>query len=150
MINLQLSDTLLDSQEEPPVSASLLEQAAQVTLDLEGPDQHIDLTIVLTDDDYIQDLNRQYLDIDAPTDVLSFPLDDVDPDTGNLYIGDVIISYPRAQAQAQVAGHSVEAELQLLTVHGVLHLLGHDHADDNEKESMWAAQEQVLTQLKNH
>jgi probable rRNA maturation factor len=147
MINLQLSDTLLDSQEEPPLSTSLFEQAAQVTLDLEGPDQHIDLTIVLTNDEDIQNLNRQYLDIDAPTDVLSFPLDEVDPDSGNLYIGDVIISYPRAQAQAQAAGHSVEAELRLLTVHGVLHLLGHDHADEAEKASMWAAQEQILAQL---
>ena len=74
-----------------------------------------------------------YLGIDGPTDVLSFPASEMDPETGVHYIGDILISIPRAQAQADAAGHPLEAEVQLLVVHGVLHLLGHDHAQAEEK-----------------
>jgi probable rRNA maturation factor len=63
------------------------------------------------------------------------------------YLGDIAISLPRATAQAEAAGHPVAAELQLLTVHGVLHLLGHDHAEPEEKAAMWAAQAAVLATL---
>jgi probable rRNA maturation factor len=85
--------------------------------------------------------------IDAPTDVLSFPADLVDPDTRRRYLGDVIISLPRAEAQASENGQSLQDEVLLLAVHGVLHLLGHDHAEPEEKERMWAAQEAVLSHL---
>ena len=82
-----------------------------------------------------------------PTDVLSFPASETDPDTGASYIGDILISIPRAQAQADAAGHPLEAEVQLLVVHGVLHLLGYDHADAEEKALMWKAQAEILTGL---
>jgi probable rRNA maturation factor len=95
----------------------------------------------------IQGLNRDFLGQDAPTDVLSFPTDESDPETGRRYYGDVVISFARAAEQAGERGHSVEAELQLLVVHGVLHLLGHDHAGVGEKERMWTAQAQVLERL---
>ena len=81
------------------------------------------------------------------TDVLSFPSDEVDPETGSQYLGDIIISIPRAAQQAQVGGHSLEAEVQLLVVHGTLHLLGHDHAEAEEKARMWAAQAEVMGRL---
>ena len=106
-----------------------------------------DLTIALTDDAHIQTLNRDYLGHDSPTDVLSFPAGERDPETGALYLGDVVISVPRASAQAGEAGHSLEAEVQLLVVHGVLHLLGHDHAEAEDKERMWAAQAEALERL---
>lgn len=125
---------------------ALLEQAARATLDLAGaPDA--DLTLVLTDDARVRTLNREFLGRDAPTDVLSFPADETDPETGRRYLGDVIISLPRATEQAGEYGHPVEAEVQLLTVHGVLHLLGHDHAEAKEKARMWAAQAEALEQL---
>ncbi len=79
-----------------------------------------------------------------PTDVLSFPASETDPETGTSYLGDILVSIPRAEAQAQAAGHPLEAEVQLLVVHGVLHLLGYDHANPEEKSRMWAAQAEVL------
>jgi probable rRNA maturation factor len=127
--------------------AILLERAARTTLDLNGvPDA--DLTIALSGDDHLHKLNREYLGKDAPTDVLSFPADDeTDPETDRRYLGDVIISLARAAEQAQQRGHAVESEVQLLVVHGVLHLLGHDHAEADEKSRMWAAQADALERL---
>jgi probable rRNA maturation factor len=124
----------------------LLDRAATAALDLSGVPAG-DLTIVLVDDVRIQGLNRDFLGHDAPTDVLAFPADQEDPDTGRLYLGDVVISPARAAEQAAERGHAVEAEMQLLAVHGVLHLLGHDHAGAGEKERMWAAQAEVLERL---
>ena len=106
-----------------------------------------DLTVVLTDDARLQTLNRDYLGIDAPTDVLSFPASETDPETGARYLGDILISIPRADAQAKAAGHPLEAEVQLLVAHGVLHLLGYDHAKAEEKTKMWKAQAEVLERL---
>jgi probable rRNA maturation factor len=126
-------------------SSDLLERAAQTVLEHQSADG--DLTIVLTDDTQLQQLNRDYLDMDAPTDVLSFPASETDPETARPYLGDILISVPRAVKQAQTAGHGLEAEAQLLTVHGTLHLLGHDHAGDEEKARMWKAQAEVLERL---
>ena len=114
-----------------------------------GPSE---LTLVITDDDGIQSLNRDFLGKDAPTDVLAFAaLEDsgpfvAAPEAGG-YLGDVIVSYPRAVAQAQEHGHSPEQELNLLIVHGILHLLGYDHADDKSKAAMWARQDAILAAL---
>ena len=99
------------------------------------------------DDVRIQALNRDFLAHDVPTDVLSFPADEPDPETGRRYLGDVVISLERAAEQARERGHAFEAEMQLLVVHGVLHLLGHDHAEAEEKARMWAAQAGVLERL---
>jgi probable rRNA maturation factor len=92
-------------------------------------------------------LNRQYLGRDAVTDVLSFPADEADPESGCRYLGDILLSMPRAAAQAQAGGHPVEQEAQLLVVHGTLHLLGYDHGRKEEKERMWAVQAEILEQL---
>jgi probable rRNA maturation factor len=124
----------------------LLESAARAALDLSGaPDA--DLTIVIVNDARIQGLNRDFLGRDTPTDVLSFPADEPDPETGRRYLGDVVISLKRATEQAGERGHAVEAEMQLLAVHGVLHLLGYDHAGAEEKDRMWAAQAGILERL---
>lgn len=106
-----------------------------------------DASVVLTGDEKLRELNAQYLGIDSPTDVLSFPSGEVDPDTQELYLGDVIISLPRAALQAAAGGHAVEDELALLVVHGMLHLLGHDHADADEKALMWSKQAEILDRL---
>lgn len=134
--------------------SSLLERAALLTLELVpplsglGPDSaHGDLSIVLSDDRHLHELNLDYLGVDSPTDVLSFPAAEIDPETEELYLGDIAISIPRAIQQAQNAGHPVEAEAQLLVVHGVLHLLGYDHSTDEEKAVMWAEQARVLERL---
>src|SRR5512135_3073770 len=106
--------------------AGLLEQAALAVLELSVVPGG-DLTIALVDDARIQGLNRDFLGHDSVTDVLSFPANQADPETGCLYLGDVVISPGRAAEQATEWRHGLEAEMQLLVVHGVLHLLGHDH-----------------------
>lgn len=107
------------------------------------------VTLLLADDAYLRELNRHYRDEDQPTDVLSFPAGDPLPGGEELldYLGDIAISVPTAQRQAAAAGHSLEAEMQLLAIHGVLHLLGHDHLEPEEKAAMWAAQAEVLHAL---
>jgi probable rRNA maturation factor len=136
--------------EEPYVSMldpDQLEQAAQAALDYIDIQDGVELSIVVDSDERLQELNKQFLGIDAPTDVLSFPADEVDPDTGLRYIGDIILSCPTAQSQALEAGVSLEVEAQLLVVHGVLHLLGHDHDDEENKAIMWSAQKVILAGL---
>ena len=121
-------------------------------LQAEGASPEAALSIVITDDDEIRSLNRQFRHVDAPTDVLAFADDPTEqafvtaPDEPP-YLGDVIVSYPRARVQSATQRHSVVAELRLLIVHGVLHLLGYDHGTPNEKAAMWRAQTAVLTQL---
>jgi len=132
------------------VAVERLRAAAQAVLRHEG--RTGELALVLTNDEGIQALNRDFLDVDAPTDVLAFPTqgDDgpfVAAPGADSYLGDVIISYPRAEAQANEQGHASAQELDLLIVHGVLHLLGYDHATAEEKAAMWARQEAVLDSL---
>ena len=131
----------------PIFPEDLLERAAHAALEHESESLESELSIVLTDDARLQELNRDYLGIDAPTDVLSFPASETDPETGARYIGDILISVPRAQSQAEAAGHPLESEVQLLVVHGVLHLLGHDHGEPDEKARMWQAQAEILQSL---
>jgi probable rRNA maturation factor len=147
MINFQISKTLNEFPPAASVNKQLYEKAAQEAMQFTNLEPEAELTLVLTGDAQVHALNRQFREVDAPTDVLSFPVGDVDPETGRLYLGDVIISLPRAQAQAQAEGHSLEDELRLLVVHGVLHLLGYDHADEQEQAVMWAAQTEILTRL---
>ena len=144
MIHLHIADPFVDK-----VNPAHLEQAALSTLTQQGVPAEPDLTIVIDDDTQLHRLNLEFLGIDAPTDVLSFPSGEEqdDPETGRRYLGDIIISFPRAEAQALAGGHTVLAELQLLVVHGTLHLLGHDHAEPDEKELMWTAQREILTGL---
>jgi probable rRNA maturation factor len=106
-----------------------------------------DLTIVLTDDNAIRELNLQYAGLDRSTDVLSFEDGGLDPETDRIYYGDVIVSVPTALQQAHTANHSLPEELTLLTVHGMLHLLGYDHAQALDKERMWKTQTAILRTL---
>lgn len=135
------------SKYQQMVDEASIRIAALKTLDATNTPSDGGITIVITDDDEVHRLNRQYRQVDAPTDVLSFPMGDEDPDDGAVYLGDVIIAYPRAEMQAKAAGHKVMDELQLLVVHGVLHLLGYDHTDASQKEQMWSIQSAVLKEL---
>ncbi len=138
---------LIGEAYENLVLPEVLEKAGATVIAHQGTDPNTELSIVIDSDEKLQSLNRDFLGIDAPTDVLSFPSDEFDPDEQAVYIGDIIISFPRAEAQAKNAGHPVINEIQLLVVHGVLHLLGHDHAEPAEKTRMWTAQAEVLDQL---
>ena len=126
---------------------SILQRAAQAVLDVSNVSDRSDLGIVIGNDALLHKLNRKYRHVDSPTDVLSFPTGEVDPDTSDLYLGDIIISLPRAQAQASQEGHPLLDELQLLVVHGTLHLLGYDHALVKDKKVMQIAQDNILSQL---
>lgn len=136
----------IDEEFAGEVPAKLLREAARAALKHQGAGAG-SLTIALSNDETLQTLNKQYLGHDYATDVLSFPSESDDPDAEGRYFGDIAVSFPRAFAQAQTGGHAVEAELQLLVVHGVLHLLGHDHAEPDEKARMWQAQAEILTEL---
>jgi len=131
----------------PDISTELAESAVAAALKHQSAPMNADLTIVLSDDKQLHELNLQWMGVDSPTDVLSFPSDEIDPENGNRYLGDILISVERAAEQARAAGHSVEAEVQLLSVHGVLHLMGHDHAEADDKARMWKAQAEILAQL---
>lgn len=138
---------MIHVEAEFPFPEQLLARAVDAVLTHESESLDAELSIVLTDEARLHELNQEYLGIDAPTDVLSFPASETDPETGARYIGDVLISIPRAQSQADAAGHPLESEVQLLVVHGVLHLLGHDHAEAEEKARMWKAQSEILHRL---
>jgi probable rRNA maturation factor len=138
---------MIHIESETSFPQALLERAAKVALEHQAQSLDSELSIILTDDARLHELNLNYLGIDAPTDVLSFPASETDPETGARYIGDILISVPRAQTQAEAAGHSLESEVQLLVVHGVLHLIGHDHAEAEEKARMWKAQAEILERL---
>jgi len=128
-----------------------LRHLLETALRVEGLSGTVELSLTLTDDAEMQRLNREFRGVDAPTDVLSFPLLSpeespfVPPPDGILHLGDVVLSYPRAVAQAAEYGHSVQRELGYLTVHGVLHLLGYDHESAADKERMRAREEAVLS-----
>ena len=147
MVNVLIADEFNEL-----VQPEIFERAALAALQQQAVDSGQDLTVAVDDDARLHALNQEFLDIDAPTDVLSFPAGEgeFDPETGTAYLGDIVISYPRALEQAIAAGHSVNDELMLLVVHGVLHLLGHDHAEPDEKAVMWAAQTEILQSLGVH
>ena len=111
-----------------------------------------EVSVTLTDNDYIHQLNRQYRGIDRPTDVLSFALNESEePEvTGGMdvnILGDLVISVERAEEQAEDYGHSVRREMAFLTVHGMLHLLGYDHMEEDERREMEAEQRFVMEKL---
>lgn len=144
----------LDIQNDPDFAAQIdddrLRRLVETVLLAEGLSGTVELSLTLTDDAAVQRLNREFRGVDASTDVLSFPLLSpeespfVPPPDGILHLGDVVVSYPRAVAQAAEYGHSVRRELGYLTVHGVLHLLGYDHELEADKERMRAREEAIL------
>jgi probable rRNA maturation factor len=140
--NLSAPDTLAKEALEEAVQTVLVQQNV--------PDDSM-LSIVIGTDSYLQELNNKYRQIDAPTDVLSFPAEPLPPEVaseeeGN-YLGDIAISLPYATRRAQQEGHSTLDEIRLLLIHGTLHLLGHDHNTPESQKTMWAAQTEALRAL---
>jgi probable rRNA maturation factor len=132
-----------------PIHEGRLIEAVRLVLDSHITDGNAALTVVISDNGQVAQLNRQYRGIDAPTDVLSFPAGAppiILPDEPR-YLGDLVIAYPYAEAQAKREGHSVQESLVLLVVHGTLHLLGFDHDTMTHRSAMWAAQTQALGAL---
>jgi len=114
------------------------------------PDSELSISIV--GEDEMSSLHMQWMDEPGATDVLSFPMDEIKPNsaaTGPGLLGDVVLCPDFAQAQAKVAGHSLQEELELLTVHGVLHLLGFDHREADEHKVMFSKQDELLSEWRS-
>ena len=108
-------------------------------------DEIPDFTLSFVEPEMIQDLNKNFRGIDNITDVLSFESGgEVDPETGLEYLGDIIICLSQAEKQAAQSGHSLENEIALLEIHGLLHLMGYDHMEEDEKTEMWKYQDHYL------
>lgn len=145
VVTVQLESSLPDGVDEEDVVENV-EEAASATLAYAEVSAATALSILLTDNNRIRQLNRDFRGQDKPTDVLSFPADHDFPGTDD-YLGDVAIALPVATSQAKADGHGLLDELSLLTIHGVLHLLGYDHLEPEDRVEMWAVQDQLLTQL---
>lgn len=133
-------EVLADARQARRIGAAVIRRAARAALAHQRAAPGA-LTIRLTGDAALRRLNREFLGHDVATDVLSFPAEEPG------YFGDLAISVTRAAAQARAGGHTLRAELELLVVHGVLHLLGHDHATRAQQARMWAAQAEILSGL---
>jgi probable rRNA maturation factor len=126
--------------------AESVQRAAETVLKIEQAPPGA-VSIVLTDADALRSANKQFAGIDKPTDVLSFSDGEAMPDAEGVYFGDVLIAVPIAARQAEHGGHTLEEEVCLLTVHGMLHLLGQDHAEPDDKAAMWSRQKAILALL---
>lgn len=147
---------------EVPVPAELERRLTGVicaALEAEGMTAPCEISVLITDDEGIRQINSEQRGIDRPTDVLSFPMfdltpgqhpgaSDADPETGLIPLGDMVISLERAQVQGEEYGHGLDREISYLAVHSVLHLLGYDHLDEGEQKArMRDREEAILTAL---
>lgn len=137
-------------------AAALIKKAANLALTAEGVDTPCIISVMLTDDPGIHGVNREFRGVDRPTDVLSFPQNELEPghfdpencerdlDSGAVLLGDMMISLPRCEAQGQEFGHGFRREIMYLTVHSVLHLLGYDHVDEGPMKAQMRAREKAI------
>ena len=137
-------------------AAGLIKKAAAMALDAEGIQTPCVISVMLTDDEGIHAVNREFREVDRATDVLSFPLNELSPgefdpeicerdfDTGAVMLGDMMISLERCESQGEEFGHGFGREIQYLTVHSVLHLLGYDHVDEGEMKKQMRAREKAI------
>jgi probable rRNA maturation factor len=132
-----------------PVDESALQRLVSFALDELHVHPDAELAIVLVDEAAMEQLHVQWMDEPGPTDVLSFPMDELRPGSEDMQtpaglLGDIVLCPQVAIAQAETAGHSTQDELQLLTTHGLLHLLGFDHAEPAEEKVMFGIQRDIL------
>lgn len=134
------------------VSRRRIRQVIREALAAEAVDYPAAVGVTITDDETVRELNRHWRGIDRTTDVLSFPFQDgdtefpPDPD-GTVQLGEVIISLPQAERQAERMGHPIEREMTVLLIHGLLHLLGYDHRKPSERRRMRAREDAILIRL---
>lgn len=142
---------------------ALAEEVTEAVLDYENCPYESQVEILLTDNEEIHKLNKEFREIDRPTDVLSFPMVDYekpgefdfleeedqyfDPDTGELMLGNIVISKEKVVEQAGEYGHSVKREYAFLIAHSMLHLLGYDHMEEEERMTMEEKQREILSQI---
>lgn len=122
----------------------VIEKVAKECLKLEGKGLNFEVSVSFVDNEEIQELNRDYRNVDSPTDVLSFPMDDEETDLYIPLLGDIVISAERALEQATEFGHSFLREVAYLTAHSMFHLMGYDHMNDEEKQTMRQKEKEVM------
>ena len=148
------------SREKPGLghnnAARLVKKAITAALEAEHVNISCIISVMLTDDEGIHQVNRDFRGVDRPTDVLSFPLNElvpgefdpedceIDPESGAVMLGDMMISLPRCEAQGEEYGHGFDREIQYLAVHSTLHLLGYDHLDEGPMKAQMRAQEKAI------
>lgn len=157
----------IERESEIPLPFSEQEIAEAVvseTLDYEECPYEVEVNIILTNNEEIHKINLEQRGVDAPTDVLSFPMieyaypsdftvleadgmDNFDPDTGELLLGDIVISVDKVIEQAEKYNHGVKREYAFLIAHSMLHLFGYDHMDEIERETMEFKQDEILNRL---
>ena len=137
-------------------AAGLIKKAVNMALEAEKIDVPCVVSVMLTDDEGIHTVNKEFRDVDRSTDVLSFPLNELTPgefdpelcerdmDSGAVMLGDMMISLEHCEAQGQEFGHGFAREIQYLTVHSVLHLLGYDHVDEGEMKRQMREREKAI------
>lgn len=160
-INIEHEVAPLEGIDEEDIVRKVIEEAAG----FEQCPYEIEVNVLFTDNEQIQAVNQEFRGIDAPTDVLSFPMVDYpapadfslaenneeeyfNPETGELVLGDIVLSVDRIRSQAEDYGHSITRELAFLTAHSMLHLFGYDHMEAEEAKVMEARQEEILDRLK--
>ncbi len=143
-----------------PETAALIKKAVAAALKAEGIGTPCHVDVLLTDDEGIHAINLEHRGVDAPTDVLSFPLNELTPgdfdpetcerdlDTGEILLGDMVIDIPRCERQGEEYGHGYRREVSYLAVHSTLHLLGYDHLDEGpEKARMRSREDAIMESL---
>ncbi len=134
------------------VDVLAIQKAATTALDAAQYDEAASLTVIVTTEEHVQQLNRDFANLNKATDVLTFAAEDQLYETEEdepPYLGDIVIAYRIAEVQAHQRQQSVSSELQRLTVHGVMHLLGFDHGTPDEQAEMWALESIALNVLKS-
>ena len=143
----------------------ILTDVALYTLDLEKCPYEVTLNLTITNDEAIKEINKEFRDIDKSTDVLSFPMNEFlypsdfsspdieeryvfDPDSGELILGDIVISLDHVISQAEEFGHTTFREISFLIAHSVLHLLGYDHMNEHDESIMFNKQDEIMNGLK--
>jgi len=136
-------------QHEYPVNESRLRQAAETVLKQLRADSRSQVTLVVTDDASVRRLNLEYRQVASETDVLSFPAGPtpVDKNSNGAYLGDILIAYPYARRAAKRRNLNVENTIRMLAIHGLLHLLGHNHDTETAKQAMWKEQATALASI---
>ena len=155
-------NVLIDEGLEGSLEVSWLQSVAEQVLIAQDASSNIELSLVITSQERVRQLNRDYLGEDEPTDVLAFSMlpepaaegklgadlaPFVVPPDGVLHLGEVIISYPQAIIQAEEHRHSVKKEIAILIIHGVLHLLGYDHTEPEQERQMRAREAEILRRV---
>ena len=142
-----------------PQTARYVKKAVAATLAAEGVDEACAVEVLLTDDEAIREINREHRGVDRPTDVLSFPLNELVPGVFDtdvcefdyerecFLLGDMVISMERCAAQAEEFGHSFAHEVTYLAIHSTLHLLGYDHVDEGAQKRQMRAREKEILKL---